>query len=74
MTETTVRNNLSTLAGRIAVVLMEPYKTFIARLHSEGRVTDAELEELRQAFAEVLDHLGEKVQVEVREDDPRDAE
>jgi hypothetical protein len=58
----------STLIGTVAGVLMDPYTSFIAQLHAEGRVTDAELERLRHEFSDRMSRLGDLVAERLRQD------
>jgi len=47
--------------GTIAGVIVEPYKIFFAKLYAAGRVTDAEVTELRAAGEDRMRRLGELV-------------
>jgi hypothetical protein len=58
------------MVGTIAAVVMEPYTNFIVRLHTEGRVTAAEIEELHRAFLDRSEHLGELVQARLGRPSP----
>jgi hypothetical protein len=52
---TDIRIDISEMVGTIAAVVMEPYTNFIVRLHTEGRVTAAEIEELHRAFLDAIE-------------------
>ena len=42
--------DLTDLAQSISGVIAEPYVQFITKLHIDGRITDAEVDSLRQEF------------------------
>lgn len=54
--------DLTPIVGAIAAVLSEPYQDFVAKLHAEGRITDAEVVGLREAILERGDRLADLVQ------------
>lgn len=59
---TEIRIDLSRMVGELARVLFEPHTSFIERLHSEGRITDAEIEGLYREFEERIPRLSELIQ------------
>ena len=56
-----VNIDLSKIVGTIAGVMLSPYSSFIAQLHADGRITDAEVEQLRQEAESHTARLGELV-------------
>jgi hypothetical protein len=50
----------------ILQVMTEPYQTLIAALYRDGRVTDAEVAELRQAILDRGERLPDLVQAELQ--------
>ena len=54
-----IRINLSNVVGQIASVLTEPYTAFIAKLYADGRITNEEVEGLRQESENQSNRLGE---------------
>lgn len=71
MTETHIKLDISRPIGRVAAVvagiLIEPFALLIERLRAEGRVTEAELAELRQAYSDRLAQLDELLPARLRE-------
>ena len=57
-----IRVNLYKEVCAITSVLMDPYRSFIRRLHADGRVTKAEMTKLNQLCAEQLDRPAVLVQ------------
>lgn len=68
-----IRINLTNVVGQIAGVLIQPYAAFIAKLHADRRITDEEIEGLRQEFENQFNHLGELVMERQRQDSERDS-
>ena len=60
--------DLNRLIGKIAGVLMEPYTNFIAKLYADGRITDAEVEELKRSFEQRVPQLAELVEERLKEE------
>jgi hypothetical protein len=56
------RINMTPFVSAILAVLAEPYQDFVARLQSEGRITDAEVADLRQAILDRGSRLADLVQ------------
>ncbi|MDC8450811.1 MAG: hypothetical protein LV473_21000 [Nitrospira sp.] len=52
-----IRINLNEVVSQITGVLFEPYTVFIAKLHAEGRITDEEVERLKQEFEDRIPQL-----------------
>jgi len=59
--------NLTPFVGAVLAVLTEPYQNFLAKLHTEGRITDAEVAELGQAILERGDRLADLVRERLEE-------
>ena len=57
-----IRVNLYKEVCAITSVIMDPYRSFIRRLHADGRVTKVEMTKLNQLCAERLDRLAVLVQ------------
>ena len=53
--------DLSRILSLIIGVLTDPYDKFIETLHAEGRITEQEVQELRQALKDQLPKLSELV-------------
>ena len=53
--------DLSRILSLIIGVLTDPYDKFIDRLQAEGRITEAEVQELRQALKEQIPRLSQLV-------------
>ena len=53
--------NLGPHASTIARVVVEPYRIFLAKLYAAGRITDAEVTELRTVSEDRIARLGELV-------------
>ena len=53
--------NLGPHASTVARVVAEPYRIFIAKLYAAGRITDAEVTELRIVSEDRIARLGELV-------------
>jgi len=47
---------------------MEPYTNFIAKLYADGRITDAEVEELKRSFDQRVPQLAELVEERLKEE------
>jgi hypothetical protein len=60
--------DLSRILSLIISVLTDPYDQFIDKLHTEGRVTDEEVQKLRQALKDQIPRLSELVRPRVSED------
>lgn len=54
--------NLHKEVCAITSVLIDPYRSFIRRLHADGRVTRTEMTKLNQLCAERLNRLADLVQ------------
>ncbi len=53
--------DLSKIVGAITGVILHPFSALLDRLHAEGRVTDAEMETLRQEYLDRMSRLDELV-------------
>jgi hypothetical protein len=51
--------DLSRILSLIISVLTDPYDKFIDKLHAEGRITDEEVRQLRQALNDQIPRLSE---------------
>ena len=60
--------DLNNLVGAIASVLIDPYATFVAKLHAEGRITDEEMAGLNQEIEESTPRLAELIRAGLPED------
>ena len=60
--------DVNRLIGKIAGVLMEPYTNCIAKLYADGRITDAEVEELKRSFEQRVPQLAELVEERLKEE------
>lgn len=60
--------DLSTIVGDIAGVMFDPYTSFFVKLHAAGRITDAELEGLRQEVEDQISRLDELVAERLNQD------
>jgi len=47
---------------------MEQYTNFIAKLYADGRITDAEVEELKRSFEQRVPQLAELVEERLKEE------
>ena len=63
-----VNIDLNEIVATIAGVMFTPYTSFIAQLHAEGRVTDEEMERLRQEFSDRVPRLGDLVAERLSQD------
>ena len=62
--------DVTPFASAIVEVMLEPYLLFIARLVGEGRVTEAEIEELNALAAERAKRISSLVKERLAEDEP----
>jgi hypothetical protein len=53
--------DLSRILSLIIGVLTDPYDKFIDKLHSEGRITDEEIEQLRQTLNDQIPRVSQLV-------------
>jgi RIO-like serine/threonine protein kinase len=60
--------NLTPLVSAVLSILSEPYQELVARLHREGRITDAEVGALRASILERSEHLAELVKAQLQAD------
>jgi len=60
--------DLNNLVGAIASVLIDPYATFVVKLHAEGRITDEEMAGLNQEIEESTHRLAELIRAGLPED------
>ena len=65
MTEINV--DMTPFVSAIVAVLSEPYNAFLRKLQSEGRITDAELADLRQAILDRGSRLADLVREQLRQ-------
>lgn len=70
MTPPPIRLNFDDAVGPILDVLLEPYKTFIARLHADGRITDAEIAALTTELLDRRQRLGPLLMERARQRSP----
>jgi hypothetical protein len=67
----TVNNiDLSRILSLIISVLTDPYDKFIDKLHADGRITNEEVIQLRQALKDQIPRLSELVRPQTSEGDP----
>jgi hypothetical protein len=62
--------DLSRILSLIITVLTDPYDKFIDKLHADGRITDGEVTQLRQALKDQIPRLSELVRPTASKDDP----
>jgi hypothetical protein len=67
-----VHTNISPIVGKILKVLMEPYIDFIAKLHADGRVSDAEIKAVMEQFTQKADNLDDFVEKELNDGEEAD--
>ncbi|MDQ3486864.1 MAG: hypothetical protein M3468_03905 [Acidobacteriota bacterium] len=65
-----VRVDLTPIVGGIASVLVEPFWEFIHKLQAEGKVSEAEVDQLEAAIRDRASRLFELVQTQLREQKP----
>src|SRR5688500_3086256 len=61
----TVHLDMNPYVSAMLKVVTEPSKTFVEKLRSEGRITDAEVAELTRAILDRVDRLPDLVQAEL---------
>ena len=61
--------DLSRILSLIISVLTDPYDKFIEKLHADGRITDEEVIQLRQALKDQIPRLSELVRPQASEGD-----
>ena len=65
-----VRVGMTPMVGAMMKVLVQPFWEFIERLREEGKVTDAEIEDLRNAILTRSERLHELTTEELRKSAP----
>jgi hypothetical protein len=61
--------DLSEIVELIASVLIEPYEQFLSKLHADGRISEAELANLRHEVESRGPRLGKLLQEQLRQND-----